>query len=379
MAYTYDPRVNPPSPQEIEHWERQIAYFAYHEGDQGAPVGSTNATTWGIPEWMTPHEDFWEYLVMHLKREDRAPTTNKLVPQVKYGIFVAALAHSAWLVSQEGAAWVLSMFGIEEIAPFDTAYLYRYRHPDGRRLEVGSHTGRAMRAWRRVPRNIEPPIPSDNHPRTRELYAIAKAARYPFADAGPMPDVNSSVFYWTSSKLRNWFTEEKADPNYPTNKPSRMVGRQWALSLRRPDNPNQPFFRALHEMQKSGERAYRIQEGQHEPFWCGPATATTGGIESIPMVDVAKDRGYGPDQLRALYACQSCNAVRTCVSRPQNGPQLCMHCYGIMVEKDQRPSLDWCTYDECKACTDYIGSAEQLVQIKTRLNRQGSFPVNRVV
>lgn len=80
--------------------------------------------------------------------------------------------------------------------------------------------------------------------------------------------------------------------------------------------------------------------------------------------------------IEGLFRCSSCGKVRTCTPVTKN-QKMCCHCFGSIVEKDTRPTLDWCTMKECKHCPDYLESKSDLVNLKNRLNREAQFPVRR--
>ena len=81
-------------------------------------------------------------------------------------------------------------------------------------------------------------------------------------------------------------------------------------------------------------------------------------------------------QIQNTFQCSSCAKIRPCtpVTKSQ---KMCCSCFGGLVEKDKRPTLDWCTMSECRACTEHLESKSDLINLKNRLNREATFPVRR--
>ena len=104
-------------------------------------------------------------------------------------------------------------------------------------------------------------------------------------------------------------------------------------------------------------------------------------MRAVPNVELERESNTLLEhQIDNLYRCISCNVVRNCL--PLTGDRkMCAWCYGATVERDERPTLDYCTRSECGGknshCDKHISHQRELISIKNRLSRDTQFPVHR--
>ena len=172
---------------------------------------------------------------------------------------------------------------------------------------------------------------------------------------------------WVSRKLTGWLIEASPNMDWPFPNPDRISGPRWARTSVRPDG--HPRYTALVKLEEFGGRAYRIEDRNGNVNWC------SGEICHPPLTDLERMNGVPEQNVENRYRCQSCGAMRCCTATTGTGHHLCRHCIGVQFEKNERPSLRWCKYEECKNCTDHFESNDKFVAFVNALNR----PVGRVV
>ena len=365
-----------PTQDEISRWSREAEYFAYREPNPNAPSTSSSARGWGVPKEYKPPVDAVEYVTAMFKRDVAGVSVEAVLrPEFRWSIFSVCMAHFLWFRTEDGAKWVMRFFGVEEVPPFTDAYVYFYLNKanlvngEPTRVPVDHTTGIELRIFRSCERELDPPIESQHDETIATMQAMLRKARDPnstelIAEATP------DMYFWVSEQLREWFLEPKADPRWPTQKPTRITGHQWAKALER--RPGVLFFEALHNIELHKGRAYRLKDRQGGVMWCGGSD-----IRFMLKPDYYRANQVMSEHIiESTFRCSSCGKTRPCtpVTKDQ---KMCCHCFGAIVERDQRPTLDWCTMKECKHCPDHLESKSDLINLKNRLNREATFPVNR--
>jgi len=365
-----------PTQEEIGRWSREAEYFSYQGPNPNAPSNTAAARGWGVHKDYKPPVDAVSYVTAMFKRDVASVSTDaSLRPEFQWSIFSVCLAHFLWLRSEEGANWVLRFFGVEEVPPFSEAYVYSYlnraqvMNGEPMRVPINGESGLQLRIFRSCERELDPPITSQSDGNIVGMQSILRRARDPNSSE-LIAEATPDMYHWVSEQLRDWFLEPKADARWPTHKPDRISGPQWVRELKRPTGAK--FYEAIVQVEANKGRAYRLKDRQGGVLWCGGSD-----IRFMLRSDNARiNEGLSDHNIEGLYQCSSCGKVRTCtpVTRSQ---KMCCHCFGSIVEKDIRPTLDWCTMKECKHCPDHLENKSDLVNLKNRLNREASFPVRR--
>jgi hypothetical protein len=201
------------------------------------------------------------------------------------------------------------------------------------------------------------------------MQGILRKARNPNASE-LIAEATPNMYFWVSEQLRDWFAEPAANKRWPTYKPDRISGPQWTRNLE--SRPGVPFFGALQQVEIHKGRAYRLKDREGTVLWCGGSD-----IRFVLRSDYARTHEELSDHvIEGIYRCSSCGKTRTCTPVTKH-QKMCCNCFGSIVEKDQRPTLDWCTMKECKHCPEHLESAADLINLKNRLNREATFPVRR--
>lgn len=365
-----------PTQDEIHRWAREAEYFSYREPNPNAPSNTSAARGWGVPKEYKPPVDAVDFVTAMFKRDVAGVSVDAtLRPEFRWSIFSVCMAHFLWFRTQPGARWVMKFFGVEEVPPFTDAYVYFYLdrsnvvNGEPNRVPIDQSTGIQLRIFRECERLLEPPISSQHDETISVMQGLLKKARDPNSSE-LIAEATPDMYFWVSEQLRDWFVEPRADPRWPTIKPTRITGHQWAKGLER--KPGVPFFEALRNIETYKGRAYRLKDKQGGVVWCGGSD-----IRFMLKPDYLRANGMMSDHhIEGTFRCSSCGKVRPCM--PVTATQkMCCHCFGSIVEKDQRKTLDWCTMKECKHCPDHLESNSDLINLKNRLNREATFPVKR--
>jgi hypothetical protein len=372
--YTIDQKF-PATSEEIARWEQEASYYAFHPPDPRAPEGSVQATSWGIPPDYLPPKDAVEFVIACFKRDiAEVPFATKLRPEFKFSIVSTCMAHFLWLRTKAGAAWLLRFFGIEEVKPFWSGYAYIYVDPSTKAAsQITQDCGLELRIFTRRERDFNPPITEDHDATTEEMQKLLNRYRDPTA-VEPAANAAPEMYHWVSEQLRNWFAEPTPNKNWPTQKPNRISGIQWARNLKRSDSVL--FYDALDKIELYKDRAYRIKDpNSKDPtggfFWTGSAN-----MRLIPLPDFYRQGGMAEHQIENLFRCYSCGKMRPCLPTT-NDQKLCCSCYGTHIERDERPTLNLCLMRECVACPAHLQSLSDLINLKNRLNRAIPNPIQR--
>jgi len=365
-----------PSQEEVERWSREAEYFAYHAPNPNAPSHSASARGWGVPWEYKPPVDAVEYVTAMFKRDVAGVGVDaSLRPEFRWSIFSACMAHFLWLRTEPGATWLLKFFGVEEVPPFNAAYVYHYldrsRPVNGEptRITLDEESGIQLRIFRSCERELEPPIKSQHDETVVAMQKLLRDARDPNSNE-LIAEATADMYFWVSEQLRDWFLEPRADTQWPTYKPDRMTGHQWAKAVER--KPDVPFYEALHFVEFHKGRCYRMKDRQGAVLWCGGSD-----IRYMLRPDYHRaEQSMSDHQIDGIYRCSSCGKIRQCTPVTEKH-RMCCHCFGTIAEKDKRPTLDWCTMKECSHCPDHLENKSDLINLKNRLNREATFPVNR--
>lgn len=373
-----------PSPEDIRLWEEEAEFFRFKPGNPHAPQDSSEYMGWGIPEHKLPPPDAVSYVIgtyrenelgnrVHDKdRSDYLP----LHPMHKWAFLCACMAHFLWFRTTSGARWMMRFFGAEEVNPFYEGYAYfwidpktqtpallkppTYRpHPQApsRQVIVDGVELRIVREWER---KLDPPCSATSRVALDEMKKLLQKYRSPFATRElALPD--DQVFYWVSEVLRDWFLEARPDKDWPTPKPSRIVGWQWTKNLERATGVK--FFEGLEKLALFGNRAYRLTDANGGVYWCSGKE-----IRIVPLKDLyLEQKVMGQQEVDEIFVCKNCRKRKACVPATKEHHRCC-HCFGIEMERGERPMLNKCTMDrECKQCPDVLASNTELVQLKNRL------------
>ena len=179
-------------------------------------------------------------------------------------------------------------------------------------------------------------------------------------------------YFWVSEQLRDWFLETNPNKHWPSEKPNRIGGYQWAKALER--KKGVLFYDALDKVELFKTRAYRLKDQRGGVLWAGGKD-----MRVIPLPDYFRTyecNRFTDHQLDNAFRCSSCGKMRACT--PATGEhKMCSRCFGSIAEKDDRPSLDRCTMHECHKCPDHLANHSDLVNLKNKLNEEYRFPVRR--
>jgi hypothetical protein len=365
-----------PTPDEISRWAREAEYFAYQEPNRNAPSNSVAAKGWGVPKEYKPPVDAVEFVTAMFKRDVAGVGVDAtLRPEFRWSIFSVCMAHFLWLRTEAGANWALRFYGVEEVPPFKEAYAYFYLNKDVKvgtepaRVPLDESSGVQLRIFRSCERELDPPIVSQHDQTVTTMQELLRRARDPNSNE-LIAEATPDMYFWVSEQLRDWFLEPKVDTRWPSHKSNRISGPQWIRELER--RPGVKFFEALSQVEANKGRAYRLKDKQGSVLWCGGSD-----IRFMLRVDHARSHEQlSEHHIEGLFRCSSCAKIRTCTPATKH-QKMCCHCYGSIVEKDTRPTLDWCTMRECKHCPDHLENKADLVNLKNRLNREAQFPVRR--
>lgn len=386
MAPSQPRPTDQPTREEQRRWEAEAASFEHKPSNPNASPGSVEHRSWGIPRDRLPPGDAISYVLAHfresvqnIRNHDRNHRDYiALHPMFKWSLISVTIAHFLWFRTSAGARWVMRFFGVEEVDPFREGYHYfwidpRTQNPFG--LDVPTYSsspynpekqvltsGVELRIFRQWERNLDPPCSPDNRRPIDAMKRLLTLARSPYAD-GEIALPDDQVFHWVSERLRDWFCEPQPNHDWPTRKPDRIVGWQWVKKLERA--PGVPFFEGIEKTGLFKGRAYRLKDPSGGIHWCSGKE-----IRVVPLKDLYREQGRLTEpQITETFQCQSCRKVVACT--PYTGiHKRCCHCYALELEQGERPTLDRCTMDrECKACPNMIGSYQDLVTIKNKLNR----------
>lgn len=360
--------------------EEHLQTLAWHEANPRAAPGTPDSYQWGVHPNLKPPKDAVDYVIGRAKREVHKLSQNdKMDPEWRFAFIVVVTAHFLWLRSKAGAAWLMRFYGIEELTPFLEGYRY-FLWTKGQRTEVGSapdqctEVGGAaaykLRIFRPCARDVSTlMVGSQTSTRVAEMKSLLDKVRNPYAKM-PFPHSEGGVFHLVSKYLQDWFFEPKPDFTFPYQKSDRITGFSWAKHLKRDDT--HLVYPAIEEMEMHPGGCYRIEDPRGGVLWVGRAE-----MRVVPLIDIVRRSGSMSEyDIRNVFECSSCGHLRPCL--PVSGQRkLCCMCYGSQIERDNRPTLDYCTRLECKNCPSYQSDPDKLNMLKSRLNREVEFPANR--
>lgn len=375
-----------PSREESRRWDNEAETFVFKPANPNATPGSIEAKIWGVPADRLPPIDAASYVFAHFRQDVQNIQVHdrhhrdyiELHPMFKWSLSSVTIAHFLWFRTPAGARWLMRLFGVDEIEPFREGYHYfwvdpRTQNPFG--LDKPTYradaynpsrqilaTGVELRIFREWERNLDPPCSADNRRPVEEMKKLLSMYRNPYAEE-PIALPDDQVFFWISERLRDWFVEPQPSRDWPTLKADRIVGWQWVRKLER--SPGVPFYEAIEKVAFFKGRAYRLKDAKGDVRWCGGKE-----IRAVPLKDLYREQAQMSEaQITETFQCASCRKTKACVPYTAANKRCC-HCYALEFEQGERPTLDKCTYDrECKSCPDVVGSYQDLVTIKNRLNR----------
>lgn len=367
-----------PSSEEISRWSREAEYFSYTAPNPSAPPTSPASRGWGVPREMKPPVDVVEYVNGMFKREvAQVAMDAKLRPEFRWSIFSVIMAHFLWFRTEEGFHWIMGLFGVQEVKPFSDGYVYigtdKSTDPVTK-VVLSKESGVKLGIFDRCEKTLEPAVSSETDETIEQFKKLLEKARDPNAnEAIPIP--SAGLFHWASEHIRDWLIEPTADRHWPTYKADRISGPQWVKTVER--RPGKKLFEVIDTVERLGGRAYRVADPTGNVRWLGGSDQEKVSVKVMTKPDYfRKYENAGEHMIEEVFRCKSCGKVRPCtpVTKAQH---LCCHCMGSLVERDRRPTLDWCTMKECKNCPDHLESEHDLVSLKNRLNRDAAWPVRR--
>lgn len=352
-------------------WSYEAEMFRYHPPDPRAPRGAPELEGWGIPPDLMPPKDAVEHVLAMFKRVAlEIPQSSTVPPQEKWSIVCVCMAHFLWLRTKPGAEWLLKLWGVEEVFPFFRGYKYFVANQDsGQFVRIDENGPLELRIFRSCDQDVKPPISSNYDPNIDEMVKILHKVRSPRART-QMPLPGHDMFFWVSEHIRDWLAMRSPNKHWPRDKPDRISGYQWIKSVVRPDG--NLFYAPLDKVEMYKGRAYRIKDQRGGVMWTGK-----DGVVFRRLDDYLRDsEAMAEADIENHFRCRGCKSTRPCL--PVTGDQaLCCHCYGVQVERGDRPTLDWCTMDECHGCPEHIEGESSLIRFKNKLNREVKFPVSR--
>src|SRR5690606_4052160 len=175
-------RANPtdlPTPDDERFWAEEADFFKFKPGNPRAPQDSSDYLGWGIPKEKLPPPDAVAYVIAHYREQElglRIHDKNSssyvpLHPMFKWSFVCACMAHFLWFRTDEGARWIMRLYGIEEIKPFYDGYAYFWIDQHGKEwllpqpqykqdpnnLKKVIASGVELRIFREWERNLDPP------------------------------------------------------------------------------------------------------------------------------------------------------------------------------------------------------------------------------
>lgn len=381
-----------PTAADIEYWEREVGFFNYQPPNNAEPLNSPKYQGWGLPPEFTPPPDAVSYVLAHFREDENDirihdpshPRFIPLHPMYRWTFLQICMAHFVWFRTPQGAPWINRFFGVEEIEPFREGYAYFWNNPHtGDQIPIEPVyrdnklvDGLDLRIFREWERCLDPPCSASNPSPMKEMQAALEQFRNPWATDPLQWSEDPSFFFWTSEIIRNWMNEMRADKDWPTRKPERITGWQWARLLER--TKNVPFYGALsHVAMFSGKeegmngvspspnnRAYLIRDPRGGTYWCKGKE-----MRLWPLPDAYRANNVPETKIESEFRCQSCRNIRPCVPYTKTYGRCC-HCFSIEMETNERQALYKCTYSrECRHCTEKVDTYNDYVRLVTSLNK----------
>jgi len=367
----------PASQEEIEQWNLEAQYFNFQEGKPGAQEG------WGIPEVDMPPFDVVERVMAKFKSQvanfpltDGYGQPTQLRPQFKWSVLSAVMAHFLWFTQKEGVEYIQRIHGIEEVPAFWSGYTYYYQDPNtGNPVRLTEDSEWQLRIWRELEsKDQNPAIVLPDEENMIHMQTLMGRVRDPNAQT-ENPVAGDDMYQWVSAEIHEWLIEEKVDYEWPMPRKDRVSGYHWVRTHEK--EPGIPYFDFINNVSRFGRQTYRIMDSRGGKLWCG-----VENIESHPNRDLYRHNGQMSDhQIENTYRCICCGKIRNCVPLTGDHHHLCAWCYGNTIERDERPTLDYCTRLECggknSSCPKYMPSKRELISLKSKLNRETEYPVYR--
>ena len=362
-----------PRPEEVERWGREFQLFQYQPPESHSS-SEARRRGWGFHPSCTPPVDCYEYVAAHLKRLCKVRLDDPFRPDAKYTLLAALTTYFAWLRTVPGTTWLLALYGIRMLPPHP-GMIYIY---EGERL-IEPQFG--LRIY-----EIDPSHQTAKSP--DEFYGpgfMTKMNKFLASVRGPAPHdcayPPDGMWKWVGCYLRNWLHEKDPDRDWPTTKPDRISGHMWAKGVLRPGSETQYMWSILGQTEVYRDtRIYRIQRPAYEfrrignvdqkvpPDNPGVLWVPRKSVAAVPLDDYDKHHNVPAQSVEARYRCTSCGDLRCCTSSVSKDQRLCMNCKGTQLETDERESLTWCQYRECRNCPEHLRDLEDYINLVSRLN-----------
>lgn len=362
-----------PSRDEIARWADEFRLFQYQPADPSS-ASEARRRGWGFHPSLTPPVDCYDYIAANLKRLWKVRLDDPFRPEAKYSLLATLTTYFAWLRTEPGSNWLLSLYGVRILRPHPgMAYLHQ-----GERLVEPNFDLRIY--------DVDPMYQSAKAPDEAYGARLYDKLRQMLDDARgpashPTKHAGDGFWKWVGTYLRNWLIEKEPDRDWPTPKPDRIAGFTWAKGVLRPDSQTQYQWTILGQLDVHRDtRIYRIQRPAYEirrignidrkvpPQNPGVLWLGRGAIAAVPLDDFDHHEGVSHETVEARYRCASCGSIRCCTTDIGRGQRLCMNCKGTQIESNDRPSLGWCQYRECRKCPEHLRDVEDLINLVSRLN-----------
>jgi len=352
-GFTYE-SASPPNAEQQRFWNNELSLLKGFQ--QPVPV------------------DCYEYVAANFKREVANCRLNeKLTLDYKYTLLSTLMTTFEWLRTKDGTEWLLKLYGIEQVEPHP-GYSYFY---EGSRLVEPEFSLRIYTSDRTQRIAMSP---FEYYEKEALVVKMKDLLEYRRGRSDtPARHASDGMWAWVGSYVRNWLAETKADTTWPTTKPDRISGYNWAKGLMRAGSQTERVWNVISQLELHQERVYRIQKPayverfdngirrQVQPESPGILWAGRAKMRTVPLDELEKHMGVAPAVVEQRYRCASCGNIRCCISGGSQD-RLCMNCRGVQLETESRPSLEWCRYRECRNCPEHLRNAEDLLNLANRLN-----------
>jgi hypothetical protein len=364
-----------PTPKEAEFWDHQFRALQYQPPDPTA-TSQARHRGWGFEPWLVAPPDCHDFVIANLKRSLGIEQTDRFRPNAKFSIVAALSAYFAWLRTPEGSRWLLHLYGIQMLDPHP-GFAYYYQ---GERL-VEPQFGIRIYLVDRSARTAKAPCDYSGRALLGRLTDILASRRRP--SHAPLPQIPDKMWCAVGDFLRHWLIERDPDTHWPSHKPDRISGYQWARGLLWPGQ-NDHVWTVISKAEQyvDDNRIYRIQRPAYEERLAGgvlkqvppqnPGVLWTDRKEMhiVPLHEVDRNLGVAPAMIEAKYRCRSCDQIRCCTTNKggTTNDRLCMSCRGTQLESGERKSFHLCQRRECRNCPDHLRNDEERITLISRLN-----------
>ena len=375
IDFTYQ-TAGPPTPREAEWWKQQFQLLQYQPPEPNA-ASEERRRGWGFEPWLLPPEDCNDFVVGNLKRHLKIDQTDRFRPNAKYSVVSSLSAYFAWLRTPEGSRWLLDLYGIQMVDPHPG---YAYFH-QGERL-VEPEFGLRIYQVDRSARTAKPPHEYYGMAILGRLKELLAARRGP--SHTPQPETPDRMWCSVGDFLRHWLIEKDPDTEWPTRKPDRISGYQWARGLLWPGSQTDLVWSVITKAEQYTDEArlYRIQRPAYEerlvagvmkrvaPQNPGIVWTHREHMHAVPLPEVDKALGVTQQLTEGKFRCRSCDQLRCCTTNKggASNDRLCMSCRATQLESGERKSFHWCQRRECRNCPEHLLNDGERINLINRLN-----------